>query len=143
MSAYEDANAFKLFCVDVGLLGALAHLDARIIADDLRLFNEFNGAYTEQYVCQQLVGLAMLPTYWSSARGRSEVDLAVEIADTAVPIEVMGAENLQAKSLKVVRSRYRLNRCVRTSLSDYRDEGWLVNVPLWVIGTNIWNSIIA
>lgn len=71
--------------------------------------------------------------YWSSDTGRAEVDFAVELDGEPVPIEVKAAENLQSKSLKVARDRFVLERCMRTSLSCFRDEGWLVNVPLWAI----------
>lgn len=141
LSSYRDAGAFKLFCVDVGLFGALAHLDARTVADASSIFTDLNGAYTEQYVCQQLATLDMSPSYWSSGRGRSEVDLVVEVTGTPVPIEVQATENLQTKSLKVVRDRFRSNRCVRTSLAGFRDEGWLVNIPLWAIGSSLRTAI--
>jgi len=131
LTAYRDEGAFKLFCVDVGLLGALAHLPAAALLDGSRLFTEFKGALTEQYVCQQLSCQGFVPSYWSSDTGRAEVDFAVECEGMPVPIEVKAAENLQAKSLKVARDRFGLERSVRTSLSGYRDEGWLVNVPLW------------
>ena len=133
LTAYRDEGAFKLFCVDVGLLGALAHVPASALLEGSRLFTEFKGALTEQYVCQQLERQGLGPSYWSSDTGRAEVDFAVEWEGEPMPIEVKAAENLQSKSLKVARQRFGLKRCVRTSLSGYRDEGWLVNVPLWAI----------
>lgn len=133
-AGYEDLSSFKLFALDVGLLGALAHLEPSCVLDDDRLFVEFKGAITEQYVLQELLLQNMSPVYWSSKSGNAETDFAVELGSAAVPIEVKAGENLQAKSLKVARDRFSLERCVRTSLSSYRDEGWLVNVPLWAIG---------
>ncbi|MBQ9057926.1 MAG: ATP-binding protein [Atopobiaceae bacterium] len=133
--AYRDEGAFKLFCVDVGLLGALSHLQPSVLLEGSRLFTEFRGALTEQYVCQQLVACGMQPAYWSSDTGRAEVDFAVELDGEPVPIEVKAAENLQSKSLKVARDRFELKRCVRASLSGYRDEGWLANIPLWAIAS--------
>ena len=141
LSSYQDAAAFKLFCVDVGLLGAIQHLDSRVISDGTRIFSDLNRAYTEQYVCQQLITCGMQPTFWSSNRGRAEIDFVVEVAGTPVPIEVQASENLQTKSLKVARDRFRLNRCVRTSLAGLHSEGWLVNVPLWAIGSGTLNGI--
>lgn len=135
LSSYRDEGAFKLFCVDVGLLGALAHLQPSALLEGSRLFTEFRGALTEQYVCQQLIAQGMSPAYWSSDTGRAEVDFAVELAGEPVPVEVKAAENLQSKSLKVARDRFELKRCVRTSLSGYRDEDWLVNLPLWAIAS--------
>lgn len=133
-AGYEDLSSFKLFALDVGLLGALAHLEPSCVLDDDRLFVEFKGAITEQYVLQELLLQNMSPVYWSSKSGNAETDFAVELGSAAVPIEVKAGENLQAKSLKVARDKFSLERCVRTSLSPYRDEGWLVNVPLWAIG---------
>lgn len=135
LTAYRDEGVFKLFCVDVGLLGALAHLQPSMLLEGSRLFTEFRGALTEQYVCQQLVARDMPPVYWSSDTGRAEIDFAVELDGEPVPIEVKATENLQAKSLRVARDRFGLNRCVRTSLSGYRDEGWLVNLPLWALAS--------
>lgn len=134
LTANRDEGAFKLFCVDVGMLAALAHVPSTTLLEGSKLFSEFKGALTEQYVCQQLESQALSPTYWSSDTGRAEIDFAIELGDMPVPIEVKAAENLQAKSLKVARERFGLERCVRTSLSGYRDEGWLANVPLWAIG---------
>jgi len=141
LASYQDSGAFKLFYVDVGLFGAIQHLDPRVVSDGTRIFSDLNRAYAEQYVCQQLVAYGMQPTYWSSSRGRAEIDFVVEVANTPVPIEVQAAENLQTKSLKVTHDRFRLNRCVRTSLAGLHSEGWLVNVPLWAIGSGVWNGI--
>ncbi|MBQ9057722.1 MAG: ATP-binding protein [Atopobiaceae bacterium] len=135
LPAYRDEGAFKLFCVDVGLLGALSHLQPSVVLEGSRLFTEFKGALTEQYVCQQLASRDISAMYWSSDTGRAEIDFAVELGGEPVPIEVKAAENLQSKSLKVARNRFDLKRCMRTSLSGRRDEGWLVNVPLWAIAS--------
>ena len=135
LTGYRDESAFKLFCVDVGMLGALSHVPPSVLLEGSKLFTEFKGALAEQYVCQQLESQTLHPTYWSSDTGRAEIDFSVELHGMPVPIEVKAAENLQAKSLKVARERFGLGRCVRTSLSGYRDDGWLLNVPLWAIGT--------
>ena len=133
LAGYADASAFKLYSVDVGLLGALAHLPVEAVLEGTSLFTEFKGSLAEQYVCQQLVAQGCAPYYWSSDTGRAELDFAVENGGSALGIEVKAAENLQAKSLKVARDKFDLKLCVRTSLAGYRGEGWLVNVPLWAI----------
>lgn len=135
LSAYEDLSAFKLFCLDVGLLGALSGLDPAVVLEGSELFTEFKGALTEQYVEQELVNLGYSPAYWSSETGTAETDFAIEKHGEVFPIEVKAGENLRAKSLKVACGKFSLPRAVRTSLSDYRDEGWLVNIPLWAIGS--------
>lgn len=133
LSGYANGTAFKLFCVDVGLLGALAELDASSVLDESRIFTEFKGALTEQYVCQQLVAQGIRPFYWSAERSEAEVDFAISVKGIPVPIEVKAAENLKAKSLAIARDKFNLKRCVRTSLSGYRDDGWLINIPLWAM----------
>ncbi|WP_223847677.1 ATP-binding protein [Bifidobacterium callitrichos] len=134
LASYEDPSAFKLFAVDCGLLGALARLNPAAILEGDALFTEFKGAFTEQYVCQQLIAQHLTPYYWASSTGRAEVDFAVDHPDTVLPIEVKAQENLQAKSLRVAANHFGLDRAVRTSLAGYRDEGWLLNLPLWAIG---------
>ena len=133
LASYEDLGAFKLFCSDVGLLGALSGLDPTAVFEGSRLFTEFKGALTEQYVGQELRLLGFEPVYWSSDTGTAETDFAVQLAGSVVPIEVKAGENLQAKSLKVACEKLGLERALRTSLSAYRDEGRLVNVPLWLV----------
>lgn len=135
LSGYEDLNAFKLFCLDVGLLGAMADLSLEAVTEGSRLFTEFKGALVEQYVGQQLCGYDVRPFYWSAESGTAEVDFAIQQEGKPLPIEVKAAENLRAKSLRVAVEKFDLERAVRTSLSAYRDEGWLLNVPLWAIGT--------
>lgn len=134
LSAYEDMSAFKLFGIDVGLLSAMAGLSPVAVLDESRLFTEFKGALTEQYVEQELRLLGLAPVYWSSSTGTAETDFAIQLDGVAVPIEVKAGENLQAKSLKVACEKFDLGRALRTSLSAYRDEDWLVNVPLWAVG---------
>ena len=133
--SYEDISAFKLFSLDVGLLGALASLDPASVLDGSRLFTEFKGAMTEQYVAQELCSKGHSLVYWSSDKGQAEVDFATSINGDILPIEVKAGENLQSKSLKVACNKFNLDRCVRTSLSQYRDEGQLVNIPLWAISS--------
>lgn len=134
LAGYEDGAAFKLFCVDTGLLGALAGLDAKVLLDGPSVFVEFKGALTEQYVCQQMIVQGLKPFYWSSDTGDAEVDFAFDSYPAPVPVEVKAAENLKAKSLKVAQGKFGLPRTVRTSLAGFRDEGTLVNVPLWAAG---------
>jgi predicted AAA+ superfamily ATPase len=134
LAAYRSA-AFKLFMGDVGLLARLCGLEPTTLLEGNRLFMEFKGALTEQFVAQELVACGLTPFYWSNPDGKSEVDFVVATGRDVVPVEVKASENLQAKSLKIYHEKYRPTRCVRTSLSDYREEPWLVNVPLYGIGT--------
>ena len=101
ITAYEDFNSFKLFVLDVGLLGAMTDLQADTIIDGNRIFEEFKGAITEQYVLQQFKTIKDLPVfYWSNETSRAEIDFVIQIKSDVVPVEVKAERNLQAKSLK-------------------------------------------
>ncbi|WP_165253515.1 DUF4143 domain-containing protein [Adlercreutzia sp. ZJ304] len=132
---YADFSVFKLFCLDVGLLGAMCDLNSKTITEGSALFTEFKGALAEQYVEQELIAQGLKPAYWSSEKGTAETDFAVELGGRIFPIEVKAGENLKSKSLKVACEKFSIERAVRTSLSGYRDERWLVNIPLWAIGS--------
>lgn len=134
LKAYIEFSAFKLFLLDVGLLGALSELDAGSILDGSDMFVEFKGALTEQYVCQQLVSdTKYTPYYFTTEKSTYEVDFMVQKNSYIVPIEVKAEENLQAKSLKVFCEKYKPQYAVRTSMSDYREQEWMTNLPLYAI----------
>ena len=107
LKAYEDLKAFKLFIVDVGLLGCMTGLRQRTLLDGDDLFVEFKGALTEQYVCQQLKTIEDLGVYYyTNDRGSCEIDFVVDTGEQIVPIEVKAETNLRAKSLKTYRERF-------------------------------------
>jgi predicted AAA+ superfamily ATPase len=134
LTAYQDLNAFKVYILDVGLLGAISNLDAISLLNGNDIFEEFKGSLTEQYVLQQLISCNIkMPHYWSPDTGTAEVDFIIQNGAEIIPIEVKAAENLQAKSLKSYCERYNPKVAIRTSLSDYREEEWLVNIPLYAI----------
>ena len=124
LSSYEDLSGFKLFCIDT----------PAIVLNGSAVFTEFKGSLTEQYVAQELLLQDKTPAYWSSTSGNAETDFAIDHAGTVLPLEVKAAENLKAKSLKIACEKFKLERCVRSSLAAYRDEGMLINIPLWEIG---------
>ncbi|HBX45521.1 ATP-binding protein [Limibacterium fermenti] len=134
LKAYEDMGAFKLYLLDIGLLGAMANLDVKTLLDGNLIFSEFKGALTEQYVLQQLVTDAEISIfYWSSEKSNGEIDLLIQYKNEIVPIEVKAAENLQAKSLRAFAEKNKSKMAIRTSMSDFREETWLTNLPLYVI----------
>lgn len=134
LKAYEDLKAFKLFIVDVGLLGCMTGLRQRTLLDGDDLFVEFKGALTEQYVCQQLKTIEDLGVYYyTNDRGSCEIDFVVDTGEHIVPIEVKAETNLRAKSLKTYRERFEPELSVRTSMADYKKEDWLLNLPLYAI----------
>lgn len=131
LSSYADPSVFKMFASDIGLLGALADLGPTVVLNGSAIFTEFKGALTEQLVCQQLVAQRFTPYYWANPQGHAEVDFAIERYGTIYPIEVKAAVNLKAKSLHVACDRFQLDHAFRMAMTDYRDEGWITNFPLW------------
>lgn len=138
LKAYRDIPAFKLYLVDVGLLAAMTDLDAKTLLKGNAIFTEFKGALTEQYVCQQLISdLGTIPYYWSAENSSGEVDFVLQHSGSVIPLEVKAEENLQAKSLKYFITNNGLPFGVRTSMSDYRKQDKLINLPLYAI-SQLW-----
>ena len=134
LMAYQDFNAFKLFVLDVGLLSAMSGLDIKSLLEGNRIFEEFKGALTEQYVLQQLItNKDITPFYWTAEKSNGEIDFVFQSGMDIVPLEVKAAENLQAKSLKSYCLRYEPKYAIRTSMSDYRKEEKLTNLSLYAI----------
>lgn len=134
LKAYEDIKAFKLFVLDVGLLGCMVGLSKKVLLDGNDLFVEFKGALTEQYVLQQLVTHSEWSMYYyTNDNGSCEVDFLVDTGETVVPVEVKAEVNLRAKSLRMYVEKYSPVMAVRTSMQDYKKESWLVNLPLYAI----------
>lgn len=135
LKAYEDLKAFKLFLVDVGLLGCMVGLRQNTLLDGSGLFTEFKGALTEQYVCQQLKTIEDLGIYYyTNDRGSCEVDFVVDTGEKIVPMEVKAEVNLRAKSLKTYRGKFKPEISLRVSMADYKEEDWLINLPLYAVG---------
>ena len=135
LAAYQDFNAFKLYLLDVGLLCAMAKIDAQTIIEGNNIFIEFKGALTEQLVLTELKSNTNVPIfYWSSETGIAEIDYIIQMGHNNIPIEVKSNENLQSKSLKNFVQKYNTKINIRTSMSNYRKEDWLINIPLYLIG---------
>ena len=137
LNAYLDIGGFKLFFVDIGLLNALAGVDQRILLEKNNILVEFKGAMTEHFVNQQLRTQKTL-CYWSASNATAEIDFVLQYQNQVVPIEVKAEENLKSKSLKVFQQKYLPKLSVRTSMSPYRNESWLINIPLYAI----WNLTV-
>lgn len=139
LSAYANQDIFKFFLADVGLLCALSELPAQVVVEPSRIFTEFKGALTEQYVIQELFAMGLEPYYWSADRSSGEIDGIVQFDSKIYPIEVKAEENLRSKSLRAFSDKYAGMNCRRFSLSNYRVEDWMVNVPLYAIeNKDIW-----
>lgn len=132
IKAYEDLDSFKLFVLDVGLLGALTNLEAKTILEKYKIFEEFRGAIAEQYVLQQFKTIDDLPIfYWTNETSRSEIDFVIQIDSNVIPVEVKAATNLKAKSLKNYIEKYKPEIAIRTSLADYKKTENLYDIPLY------------
>ena len=136
LCTYEDLKAFKLFMLDIGLLGCMAGLNQKTLLEGNNLFIEFKGALSEQYVCQQLKTIENLDIhYYTNDRGNCEVEFVADLKNNIIPIEVKAKTNLKAKSLKTYCDKYKPKTAIRSSMADYKKEEWLINLPLYAIET--------
>ena len=134
LKAYKSMNAYKLFVLDVGLLGAMSELEAESILEGNDIFIEFKGALTEQYVLQQLISDTRYnPYYFGTEKATFEQDFLIQKGKDIVPIEVKAGENIRSQSLKAYCDKYKPNKAVRFSTLKYRDQGWMENIPLYAV----------
>ena len=134
LSAYEDISAFKLFMVDVGLMRTMAKIPMQALLQGDALFTDFKGILTEQYVLQQLQCLPDMDIhYWSADNSRGEIDFLIQHAGIISPIEVKAEENLQSKSLSTFVKNSNGLHGIRFSMSPYRGQDWMTNVPLYAV----------
>lgn len=135
LKAYVDFSSFKLFFTDVGLLGAISELNADSILSGNTIYTEYKGAFTEQYVLQQIVSETdFTPYYYSGEKSTYETDFLIQIESDIVPIEVKAEDNLRSKSLKVYCDKFSPRKAIRFSASSYRNQDWMENIPLWAAG---------
>lgn len=137
ISAYADLKSFKVFLLDVGLLRAMSKVSPRVILEGSRIFEEFKGALTEQYVCQELQAFSAsldVNYYWSSS-ATSEVDFLLSDGLDVYPLETKAGVTMKAKSLKVYRDKYAPKWALRTSLLPYEKNASAktVNIPLYML----------
>jgi predicted AAA+ superfamily ATPase len=130
---YEEFSAFKIFILDIGLFCNLSNVSSSLLIENKKIFEEFNGALTEQYVLQQLKTKEKNIFYWSTDTSRSEIDFMIQSEENVIPIEVKSTINLQAKSLKFFREKFKPKISVRTSLADYKKTDDLYDIPLYMI----------
>ena len=134
LASYKSFNAYKLFVIDVGLLGALSDLDAQSILEGNDIFVEFKGALTEQYVLQQIVSdTPYTPYYFGTNKATYEQDFLIQKGKSIVPIEVKAETNIKSKSLKAFCDKYSPDTAVRFSTMKYINQEWMKNIPLYAI----------
>lgn len=134
LKAYEDLKSFKLYHLDVGLLRVMSELSPDAILEGIKVFEEFKGALTEQFVLNELSGRSFIRNiyYWTSD-ATAEVDFVFADSKNIYPVEVKASENLKARSLKIYRDKYQPKLAIRTSLSNLRIDDGLLNVPLYAL----------
>jgi hypothetical protein len=135
ISAYDDLSAFKIYLVDVGLLRRLAQLSPTAFGEGNRLFTEFKGALTENYVLQSLTNqFEVTPRYWSQNNPPYEVDFIIQRENDIIPVEVKAEKNLEAKSLKKYKEKFgdKVKLRVRFSMDNLKLDGDLLNIPLFM-----------
>ncbi len=130
---YEDFSGFKLFLLDHGLMGAMVDAPISSILLSPDMFEEYKGTFTEQYVLEQLLCKGINAFYFDSDTSKLELDFLIQLNDKIVPIEVKAEENLKSKSLRQIKLDYPDCVPVRVSMSDYRLQDWMVNIPLYLI----------
>jgi predicted AAA+ superfamily ATPase len=131
---YSDTNIFKVYALDVGLLGAMAQTPVDLLVHGKRLFNEYEGAFVENYIAQQLVSHFHQPLYyWRSKGGKAELDFLCEIKGQILPLEVKAGINPKSKSLKSYDLQFNPSSLVRTNLLNLRKDGKIYNLPLYAV----------
>lgn len=128
---YEDSNAFKLFLLDVGLMGAMVDAPASAVLVGNEIFSEYKGAFTELFVAAQLMGTALPVFYHSAEDSRVELDFVVQIGSTVYPVEAKSEENLQSKSMKTFIQNHPDLRGIRLSMKPHISQDWLECIPLY------------
>ena len=131
---YADTACFKVYALDVGLLGAVARSPVELLAHGRRLFNEYEGAFVENYVAQQAVShFHHQLYYWRSKGGKAELDFLYEFAGRIFPMEVKAGINPKSKSLKSYDLQFHPARLMRTNLLNFKKDGKICNLPLYAI----------
>lgn len=128
---YEDRDVFKLFILDVGLMGAMADVPAGQMMVGDNIFKEYKGAFTEVYVKSQLQTVAIPVCYHSVERSRIELDFVIQLSDNVYPVEVKAEENVKAKSMKLFIENNPHLKGVRLSMRNYENQSWIENIPLF------------
>lgn len=135
ISAYDDLSAFKLYLVDVGLLRRLSLLAPSAFGEGNRLFTEFKGSLSENYVLQALKDqFEVTPRYWSEDTPRYEVDFLIQRENDIIPVEVKSEDNIESKSLKKFKEKFedKIRLRVRFSLNNLKLDDDVLNIPLFM-----------
>jgi len=132
---YKEFSAFKLFMLDIGLMGAMVEAPAEAIITSNNIFSEYKGAFTELYVNNELISNGIIPFYHSVDDSTIEIDFIIQSGAKVIPIECKAEENVKAKSLKTFIANNPDLKGVRFSMKDYKDQNWMTNIPLYAVNT--------
>ena len=135
IAAYDDVSAFKIYLADVGLLRRLAQLAPTAFAEGNRLFTEFKGALTENYVLQALLTqFEVMPRYWSQTNPPYEVDFLIQRENDIFPVEVKSEANINSRSLKKFKELFpnQTKLRIRFSLNNLKLDEDMLNIPLFM-----------
>ncbi len=139
--AYLDNNIFKLYFLDVGLLGALLGLSGKIILESNELFQEYNGAFTENYVAEELSAMGFNDLFYWASKNSAEVDFVIPFKDTFFPLEVKSVASKKKKSLKVLGEKYPSFALSRATMMNFKKDGRIHNFPLY--GLSLFPKLIT
>ena len=137
LAAYREGNIFKIFILDVGLLGAMTKIDPSVMIQGDRVFREFEGALVENFVAGQLRAVRQMDLYYWQSAGTAEVDFIYEYGNKILPLEVKAGLNPKSKSLQSFDKKYNPSVIIRTTLLNLKREGRLINIPLYAIDSFI------
>ena len=132
LKSYNDLAAFKIYLNDVGLLRKMTDLDSKVIIEGNRLFEEFKGALTENYVLQTIETMGLSP-YYFTFDNRYEIDFIIQFKNEIIPIEVKSSDNVNNTSLKVYNEKYSPKARIRFSMKNLNKDDNLINIPLFMV----------
>lgn len=130
--SYNDLAAFKIYINDVGLLRRMTNLDSKVVVEGNKLFEEFKGALTENYVLQTLIAVGLNP-YYFTFENRYEIDFILQYKNEIIPIEVKSSENINNASLKAYNEKYNPKMRIRFSMRNLNKDDNLINIPLFMV----------
>ncbi len=133
LSGYREETTFKLYLLDIGLLGAMLGLSQKTIVTGNRLFSEYNGAFTENYAAQELILSNHKELYYWSSANIAEVDFIIAANEQIFPLEVKAGLSTKNKSLKVFGEKYKMRLLSRATMRNFVHDGKICNYPLYAI----------
>ena len=133
LSAYSDYSKFKIYLLDTGLLAAMLNISAKMILEPEKIFKEFNGAFIENFVAQELSSSNLSPLFYWTSKSDAEVDFILELNDNIYPLEVKSGTSLNTKSLQSYNAKYKPKLLFRTSPRNLIKRENFINIPIYMV----------